>query len=102
MPPLQSVGWLLPFCAGTSPPLEPMAGRTVIFDDLVQNPHWGGNGSTLAPWKVALATLLPTLAVLLVAWQVGVAGLVELNSRLPASWQLHPICKAVDVPQQPA
>jgi hypothetical protein len=56
-----------------------MAGRIVIFDELsAPAPSWD-TSTSLAPWRVALATLLPTLAVLLLAWQVRMRPLC--NSR---------------------
>lgn len=57
--------------AGTAPPTEPMAGRVAIFDDISAPAQSWDTSTSLAPWRVALATLLPTLAVLLLAWQVG-------------------------------
>jgi hypothetical protein len=54
-----------------------MSGRTPVLDYQNQsgpNPAWDAN--FVAPWKIALATLLPTLVVLGLAWQVKPASKV--------------------------
>lgn len=53
--------------SGTAPPQVPMAGRATVQD--YHNQAAWDTGS-VPVWRVALATLLPTIAVLLLAWQV--------------------------------
>jgi hypothetical protein len=55
--------------AGAVRPQEPAAGRTTITDT-VDTAHWSQPGISMPVWGIALATLLPTLVVLLSAWQV--------------------------------
>uniref|UniRef100_A0A383VEC8 Apple domain-containing protein n=1 Tax=Tetradesmus obliquus TaxID=3088 RepID=A0A383VEC8_TETOB len=47
---------------------EPMSGRTAITS-AEDRAHWSQTGITVPVWGIAIATLLPTLAVLLCAWQ---------------------------------
>jgi hypothetical protein len=55
--------------AGAVKPQEPVAGRTTITDP-VNTATWSQPGISMPVWGIALATLLPTLVVLLSAWQV--------------------------------
>jgi hypothetical protein len=74
--------------AGTAPPLEPMSGRTPVLDNQNRsgpNPAWDTNN--VSPWKIALATLLPTLVVLGAAWQVIEWDVGELQFRHRARMQ---------------
>jgi hypothetical protein len=57
--------------AGAVKAQEPMAGRTTITDP-VDTAQWSQPGISMLVWGIALATLLPTLVVLLSAWQVRV------------------------------
>lgn len=59
--------------AGPVHPQEPMSGRTAITS-AEDRAHWSQTGITVPVWGIAIATLLPTLAVLLCAWQVCAAG----------------------------
>jgi hypothetical protein len=48
-----------------------MAGRTAITDTAAAGTaHWSQPGINVPVWGIAVATLLPTLVVLLAAWQV--------------------------------
>jgi hypothetical protein len=51
-----------------------MAGRTAISSTADDTAHWSQTGITVPVWGIAIATLLPTLAILLLAWQVSAAG----------------------------
>lgn len=48
-----------------------MSGRTSVLDPAGPTP-WAGSDTSFPVWKIAVATLLPTLSVLLIAWQVRV------------------------------
>ncbi|WIA31963.1 hypothetical protein OEZ86_002818 [Tetradesmus obliquus] len=55
-------------CESPVHPQEPMSGRTAITS-AEDRAHWSQTGITVPVWGIAIATLLPTLAVLLCAWQ---------------------------------
>jgi hypothetical protein len=54
-----------------------MSGRVAITDAADQSAHWSQPGINVPIWGIAIATLLPTLAVLLFAWQVHAAAAAD-------------------------